>query len=37
MEQIMKAAWFEAFGPASEVLIVGEQAKPVPVHARPAG
>jgi len=30
MEQIMKAAWFEAFGPASEVLIVGEQAKPVP-------
>jgi len=26
----MKAAWFEAFGPASEVLIVGEQAKPVP-------
>jgi NADPH2:quinone reductase len=26
----MKAARFEAFGPASEVLIVGEQAKPLP-------
>jgi NADPH2:quinone reductase len=26
----MKAAWFETFGPASEVLIIGEQAKPLP-------
>ncbi len=26
----MKAAWFETFGPASEVLTVGEQAKPLP-------
>jgi NADPH:quinone reductase-like Zn-dependent oxidoreductase len=26
----MKAAWFEKFGPASEVLIIGEQEKPLP-------
>lgn len=26
----MKAAWFKTFGPASEVLHVGEQAKPLP-------
>jgi NADPH:quinone reductase-like Zn-dependent oxidoreductase len=26
----MKASWFESFGPASEVLAVGEQTKPIP-------
>jgi NADPH2:quinone reductase len=26
----MRAAWFEKFGPAADVLVVGEQAKPVP-------
>ena len=26
----MKASWFESFGPASEVLVVGAQPKPVP-------
>jgi len=26
----MKAAWFESFGPAPDVLVVGEQAKPQP-------
>ncbi len=26
----MKAAWYESFGPASEVLIIGEQARPEP-------
>lgn len=30
VEQNMKATWFEKFGPASEVLNVGEQAKPLP-------
>ncbi len=30
MTQTMKAAWFEKFGPASEVLIIGEQEKPLP-------
>lgn len=28
----MQAAWFESFGPASDVLIIGEQNKPVPGH-----
>ncbi|MCP4047514.1 MAG: alcohol dehydrogenase catalytic domain-containing protein [Gammaproteobacteria bacterium] len=28
----MRAAWFESFGPASEVLLVGEQEKPRPGH-----
>ena len=29
-EQTMRAAWFESFGPADEVLILGEKPKPEP-------
>jgi NADPH:quinone reductase-like Zn-dependent oxidoreductase len=28
----MKAAWFEAFGPARQVLVVGEQPRPAPAR-----
>jgi len=31
-EKKMKAAWFESFGPASDVLRVGEQEKPEAGH-----
>jgi NADPH2:quinone reductase len=30
----MKAAWFEQFGNAADVLLVGEQARPVPAHGQ---
>lgn len=29
-KEVMKAAWFEAFGPARQVIVVGEQPKPAP-------
>ena len=30
----MKAAWFEKFGPAEDVLVIGEQPQPEPALAR---